>query len=88
MLGEAELLRGLQKQNWTTPVHEVMRADLPTVGLDEPLYLALEKMARGRMRAAPVVDREGQLVGLLTTADVNEAYRLFSVGLNPAPVAR
>src|SRR5512139_1216507 len=42
--------------------------------------LAQEKMAKGRIRALPVVEREGWLVGLLTNADVNEAYRLFSIG--------
>jgi Zn-dependent protease len=88
MLGEAELIRGLQKQNSSTPVREVMRTNIPAVGSEEPLYLALEKMSKGRMRAAPVVDREGQLVGLLTAADVNEAYRLFSVGGNYAPATK
>lgn len=88
VLGEAELLKGLHKQGGAVPVREAMRAKTPGIDSDEPLYLALEKMAKGRMRAMPVVDREGQLVGLLTTADVNEAYRLFSIGLNVAPATR
>jgi stage IV sporulation protein FB len=88
MLGEAELLRGLQKRNSAMSVREVMRNNISAVSSDEPLYLALEKMAKGRVRAAPVVNLEGQLVGLLTTADVNEAYRLFSVGGNYAPATK
>lgn len=56
--------------------------------LDPRTLDTLEKMAKGRKRAMPVVDREGQLVGLLTTADVNEAYRLFSIGQNVAPATR
>ncbi len=86
VLGEKELVGGLQKQGGATPVREVMVTTYPAINPDEPLYLALEKMSKGRTRAAPVVDREGQLVGLLTTADVNEAYRLFSVGQKITPV--
>jgi Zn-dependent protease/predicted transcriptional regulator len=88
VLGEKELLRGLQKHNAKLPVSEVMHANIPVITQNEPLYLALEKMAKVRMRAAPVVDGEGQLVGLLTTADVNEAYRLFSIEQSYAPATR
>ena len=88
VLGETELLRGLQKHNSKLPVSEVMHANIPVITHNEPLYLALEKMAKVRMRAAPVVDGEGQLVGFLTTADVNEAYRLFSIEQSYAPATR
>ncbi len=87
MLGEKELLGGLQKHGGTAPIREVMHSTIPAIDSDELLYLALEKMVKSRMRAAPVVDQQGQLVGLLTTADVNEAYRLFSAGQKYAPAA-
>jgi CBS-domain-containing membrane protein len=44
-------------------------------------------MSEQRVGAMPVVDRRGRLVGLLTAADVNEAYRLLSAGLQLAPAA-
>lgn len=88
ILGESDLLRGLQKFGGSAPVREVMRAPVMSLRSDESIYLALEKMIQGRMRAAPVVDPEGQLVGLLTTEDINEAYRIFLTGQNAVPVTR
>ncbi len=84
MLGEADLLKGLKQQGEQAAVREIMRASLITVHPDEPLHTALEQMAKNRMRAVPVTDRENNLVGLLTSQDVNEAYRLLSHSLNLA----
>lgn len=89
LLGETDLFRGLQKKHGgAVPVREVMSSTVINIDSDEPLYLALAKMVKGRTRSAPVVDRERQLVGLLTTADVNEAYRLLSIGHNVVPATR
>jgi Zn-dependent protease/CBS domain-containing protein len=87
MMSESDLLRGLQKHARETPVRDVMQVRIPAIETNEPLYQALEKMAKSKARAVPVVDRDGQLAGLLTTTDVNEAYRLFSLGQEAAPVA-
>lgn len=78
LLTEADLLNGLQISGPKTPVHQTMRNDFPTAAPDEPLYQAQQRMAEERLRALPVIEG-GRLVGLLTVADVNEAYRLLSV---------
>jgi CBS domain-containing protein len=79
VLGEAELVRGLNANDRQAPIREVMRGDVPLVQADQPLYAALETMIKSRARAVPVVDAAGTLVGLLTTSDINEAYRLFAL---------
>jgi CBS domain-containing protein len=47
--------------------------------VDEPLYQAQLRMAQDKVRAMPVLDHAGRLVGLLTAMDINEAYRLLSI---------
>ncbi len=79
LLGEKELLRALHAQDNRVPIREVMRTDIPLVREDEPVYLALEQMVKNNIRAVPVVDGQGDLAGLLTTSDINEAFRLFSM---------
>jgi CBS domain-containing protein len=60
------------------PISEVMRVDVPTLSADEPLMDAQQRFMEGRVRAVPVVDLDGRLTGLLTIADISEAYRLLS----------
>lgn len=79
ILGEAELLNGLRKKGETAAVREVMRTDFPVVHLDDALYVTLEKMAKAKIRAVPVVDNDQNLIGMITASDVNEAYRLLTV---------
>ncbi|MEK7787930.1 MAG: CBS domain-containing protein, partial [Chloroflexota bacterium] len=79
MLGEADLLKGLQTGGAPMPVREAMRASFPVATPSEPLALAVKHMAVGRTRAVPVIDATDQLVGLLTADDINEAYRLLLV---------
>lgn len=77
LLGEADVLRGLKSHGETAPVREVMRSTFPTARPDDPLFKAQQAMVAGRVRAVPVIDATGQLVGLLTADDINEAYRLL-----------
>lgn len=78
MLCEPGLVKGLQGGQAASPVQEFMKTTFQTVTTDEPLSQALQRMATGKIHALPVLDRQGQLVGLLTADDVNEAYRLLS----------
>ncbi|MDD2694512.1 MAG: site-2 protease family protein [Anaerolineales bacterium] len=78
MLCEPGLIKGLQGGRAASPVREFMKTTFQTVTTDEPLSQALQRMATGKVHALPVLDRQGQLVGLLTADDVNEAYRLLS----------
>jgi CBS domain-containing protein len=79
MLGETELLGGLRKLGETAAIREVMRTEFPAAHLDDALYVTLEKMAKAKIRAVPVVDDNQDLIGMITTSDVNEAYRLFTI---------
>jgi Zn-dependent protease/predicted transcriptional regulator len=85
MLGEADLIKGLRAQGGSGLVRQYARAQVPTATPDEPLYVVQQRMAENRLRAIPVVDATGQILGLLTATDANEAYRLLSTGLKLAP---
>lgn len=53
------------------PVREVATSeDLVTVGQDEDLSEALNRMASNQLRRIPVVDEDDRLVGIVTQADV------------------
>jgi CBS domain-containing protein len=57
------------------PVREVMARDLHTLRPDAPLFDALELMRRMQVRRLPIVGDEGELVGILSLADVAAAWR-------------
>jgi CBS domain-containing protein len=78
LLTAQDLLRGLKSAGEASPIDSVMHTGFATTTVDEPLFQAQQRMERGSIRALPVVDAQGDLVGLLTAEDVNEAYRLLS----------
>lgn len=88
LLTQADLLRGLQSLGAGAAAREVMRARFPFAGSNEPLHTAQQKMLTERTRAIPVINAEGELLGLLTADDVNEAYRLMAVSPKLAVDAR
>jgi Zn-dependent protease/CBS domain-containing protein len=59
-------------------VGSIMRRKIPRATMASPLVDVQQRMAESGLLALPVVDNDGRLVGLLTAADVGEAYRLFS----------
>jgi stage IV sporulation protein FB len=85
LLTEGDLLKGLRAHGETALVGRVMHTKFPTATPDEPIFQAQQQMAVGRVRAMPVVEGDDRLVGLLTAADINEAYRLLSVSPGLAP---
>ncbi|MFU8771422.1 MAG: CBS domain-containing protein, partial [Anaerolineales bacterium] len=86
-LNEANLVKGLQAHGGNFQVSEMMQTDVFTTDVDEPLFTVQQRMASKRVQAAPVVDRDGRLVGLLTATDINQAYQLLSVHPQLAPQA-
>lgn len=88
LIGEIDLLRGLQSLGAGAAAREVMRTRIAFASPDEPLHAAQQKMLTGRTRALPVLNPEGELIGLLTADDINEAYRLMTVSPKLAVVAR
>jgi Zn-dependent protease/predicted transcriptional regulator len=77
LLTADDLLRALRDQPATT-VGAVMRRDFPRAVATEPLADAQQRVAASRVNALPVVDGD-HLAGLLTAADIGEAYRLLSI---------
>lgn len=79
LISEADLLRGLQSLGSGAAAREVMRTRIASVTPDESLHVAKQKMQLGRTHALPVLNSEGELLGLLTADDINEAYRLLAI---------
>lgn len=79
LIGEVDLLRGLQSLGAHAAAREVMRTKIVAASPDESLHAAQQKMAANRTRALLVLNPEGELLGLLTADDVNEAYRLMAI---------
>ena len=79
LLSEIDLLRGLQSLGANAAAREVMRMKIAAVSPDEPLHAAQQKMLLSRTRALPVLNPEGELLGMLTADDINEAYRLMAI---------
>ncbi len=88
LIGEIDLLRGLQTLGANAAAREIMRTRITFANPDEPLHAAQQKMRTGRTRTLPVLNGEGELIGLLTADDINEAYRLMAVSPKLAVVAR
>ncbi|MFL5759583.1 MAG: site-2 protease family protein [Thermomicrobiales bacterium] len=73
-----DLVRGLQRQP-TATVDALMQREVPLAMPAEPLIDAQERLNAKGIRALPVVDNNGHVVGLLSLADVGEAFRLLSI---------
>ncbi len=62
------------------PVREVASRELVTVHTDQDLSSALQLMASQQVRRLPVVDDDGNLVGMLAQADVAVSAKEKAVG--------
>jgi Zn-dependent protease len=70
-----KLLDALEKQTLDTPIQQVMNRDVQPVDPEDSLIDVQIRMSRERVDALPVVQDE-QFLGMLTSQDLNEAYRL------------
>jgi CBS domain-containing protein len=55
---------------YTTPIREVMTADLKTAAADASIDAALTMMNRGGFRRLPIVDKKGRLAGMVALDDI------------------
>ena len=65
-------------------VEEVMSAKAFTIGPDEPVAEAARVMRRERIGAIPIVERD-KLVGIITRADILDAFVALEQGGGAAP---
>lgn len=83
LLTLADLLNALTN-NPSATIADVMRREFPQARPDEPIADALDRLAINAVRALPVVDANGRLVGLLTSADIGEMLSILAV--HPAKI--
>jgi Zn-dependent protease len=76
MLYRARLVAALKELGSAVPVSEVAEADYAMVRPEDSLNEALARLRLGRCLSAPVLDAQGQLVGLLTLENVGEVMML------------
>jgi Zn-dependent protease/CBS domain-containing protein len=83
-----DLIQALARSRDELPVSQVMRTTFPTVSPDDDLFEAQQRLAEHKIDALPILE-EGRFVGLLTSRDLNEVYRLLLLnrvpGADPAP---
>ncbi len=78
MLTYPRLVRALDETGRSGPVIRAMIADVPTVTEGMELIEAQSLLNEKKLDALPVV-AEGRFLGLLTSRDIGEMYRLLSV---------
>lgn len=76
LLTREDLVEGLRRRGGDSPVGEVMHTRLPTVTVADLILDARGRMVEAKLSSVPVVDPDGDLVGLLTIGDVSEALLL------------
>lgn len=72
VLTRSGLVAGLQERGRDAPVHEVMTRDIPTVLETAMLDLAFKALQGGQAPAVGVTDRQGRLVGYVTSENIGE----------------
>jgi Zn-dependent protease/CBS domain-containing protein len=76
LLTQADVLRALHTQGDQVRVGQVMQTGLPAATADEPLSTVQQRMVTKRTHTVVVLAADHSLIGLLTAADINEAYLL------------
>jgi Zn-dependent protease/CBS domain-containing protein len=77
LLTHAALVEALDRTGPATPVKSVMLTDIAPVTPDDGLFTVQQRMQENNLDALPVVE-EGSFLGLITSRDINELYRLVS----------
>ena len=77
MLTQARLLEQLNLRGPATPVGEVMVTDVTPASPGDEVFVVQQRMVESNIDALPVVEG-GQFLGLITSRDISELYRLVS----------
>jgi Zn-dependent protease/CBS domain-containing protein len=78
VLSRSAVMEALRKHGADVLVGEVMCPEHPSVQLGDTLLTAQRLMSEAQCQALPVLEG-GKPVGLLTMADINEAYALMAI---------
>jgi CBS domain-containing protein len=62
--------RSVEQLRFDLPVEDVMTRDVLSATADEPVRAAVERLLDREFRALPVVDREGRVVGVVSSGDL------------------
>jgi Zn-dependent protease/CBS domain-containing protein len=87
ILTHSRLVDALNRNGPDTPLEGVMIADFTPVTPEAALFDAQQHLLEERLDALPVVDGSGRFLGLITTRDINEAYRVVSTRSDILPLA-
>jgi len=77
LLTHTQLVEAMNRAGPDELVTGFMRTDVPAISPNDSLYLAQQRLTEQRVDALPVVEA-GQFLGLVTSRDVSEVYRLAS----------
>jgi Zn-dependent protease/CBS domain-containing protein len=77
LLTQKHLILALDEQGPETTLSSVALSEVDAVSLKDELILVQRKLAAQKIDALPVME-EGRLVGLITSQDIVEAYRIVS----------
>ncbi|SNR26951.1 CBS domain-containing protein [Paracoccus sediminis] len=72
ILSERDIVRQLGKHGpgvLSTPISEVMTRDVQTCTVGDDALVILERMTQGRFRHLPVVDHDGNMLGVVSIGD-------------------
>lgn len=77
LITHTALIDALNRYSPATPIAQVMTTNIEPVDPSAALFQVQQRFMEQQLDALPVV-HEGQFLGLITSRDLNEAYRLFS----------
>jgi stage IV sporulation protein FB len=83
MLTRNAMVAALSKSGGTTPVIEAMAADVPTISSAARLEAALKLLQERGAPAVGVVDRDGRLIGYVTSENIGELMMVEQAGIGP-----
>jgi CBS domain-containing protein len=87
LLTYTRLIDALNQQGPDTVVGEVMLKDITPAKPAEGLFAIQQRMAENNLDALPVADN-GRFLGLITSRDIGEMYRLASIQPDLIPAIR
>jgi Zn-dependent protease/CBS domain-containing protein len=77
-ISEFDVVGALKEYGPEVAVKQVMKTDVPTVGPDETLFEARQRMTMARLNSMPVL-KGGRLEGMVTAHDISEAFLFTSL---------